>query len=127
MGKLGKSISQHNICKTSEVEEIRTPSGFKNVGLAKIASKIDMVSSYANEVFEMDEDDRMMDILAGVEESRKKLDNLAEIPPSLTPEPVVGSIFTPTRFSINLSPEKNDNISQYLTIGEWLTDLQQNP
>ena len=96
---------------------------FKNVGLANIGTTASIESSLAGEVFEMDEDDRMIAIISAVQESRAKLKGPQE-PQLEEQKPVQGTPFIPAKFVINLNPARSPGISEYLSIGEWLNDLQ---
>lgn len=124
MGKIAKSISQNSVYQSNELLQLQAGKGeFKNIGLANIGTNASIETSYAGEVFEMDEDDRMIAIFSAVEESRAKLKAPHE-PLLEEQKPVQGTPFIPAKFVINLSSTRSPSISEYLSIGEWLNDLK---
>jgi len=91
--------------------------------LANIGTTASIESALAGEVFEMDEDDRMIAIISAVQDARAKLKSPQE-PQLEDQKPLQGTPFIPAKFVVNLGSASRPGISEYLSIGEWLGDLK---
>lgn len=90
-------------------------------GLANIGSQLLLAGNFDDEMMDMDEDDRIVEISNSLECAQMSIKviqkTLLEKQKAKT-----GSSFVPSRFIINLTDSKNKSIQSYLNLGDWIDD-----
>lgn len=94
-------------------------------GLAQIGSHLLIAGNLGDEMMDMDEDDRIVEISNSLECAQMSVKAIQKV---LTEKqkPRTGSSLVPARFIFNLTDSNNKPLDKYLNIGDWI-DAQKGP
>jgi hypothetical protein len=88
-------------------------------GLANIGSQLLRDNNLGEELMDMDEDDRIVEISNSLECAQMTIKATTRVL-GAKEKPKAGSAFAPTRFIYNLSDQNNKPIEEYLNLNEWI-------
>lgn len=90
-------------------------------GLANIGSQLLLAGNLDDEMMDMDEDDRIVEISNSLECAQMSVKVIQKtLLEKQKAKP--GKAFVPSRFIFNLTDSKNKAIQSYLNLGDWIED-----